>query len=154
MLQSFALLVIAILGLMLPVIAQHKSEFLQKSEKACAAEWRAEKAANRTKGLSEKAYVEQCRNASAIAQAAPGPSGSTTGAASPLQKSSHAPAGTGNEFASAAEAKSRCGSDPIVRINERSKTYVVIGDKRHGTGKRGTFMCEQDARAHGMRAKR
>jgi len=48
----------AILGVSLlsfPAVAQ------QKTVKACQAEWRANKDANQAKGVTEKAYVTQCR---------------------------------------------------------------------------------------------
>jgi hypothetical protein len=38
-----------------PVVAQ------QKTVKACQDEWRANKADNQAKGITEKAYVAQCR---------------------------------------------------------------------------------------------
>src|SRR5437763_295767 len=46
-----------------PALAQ------QKAEKACRSEWQADKAANQAKGITEKAYVEQCRSAGAAAAA-------------------------------------------------------------------------------------
>jgi len=43
----------------------------QKTVKACQTEWRADKAANQAKGITEKAYVAQCRSGTAAAPAAP-----------------------------------------------------------------------------------
>ena len=40
----------------------------QKTVKACQEEWRADKAANQTKGITEKAYVAECRSSGAAAQ--------------------------------------------------------------------------------------
>ncbi|MGA8965076.1 MAG: hypothetical protein WB525_11365, partial [Pseudolabrys sp.] len=61
----------AILGVSLlafPAVAQ------QKTVKACQAEWRANKDANQAKGITEKAYVTQCRaGGSATTTAAPAP---------------------------------------------------------------------------------
>jgi hypothetical protein len=50
------------LGLSSPAWAQ------QKTVKACQEEWRADKAANQTKGITEKAYVAECRSSGAAAQ--------------------------------------------------------------------------------------
>src|SRR5271169_2377256 len=47
----------------------------QKTAKECREEWRANKAANQASGVTEKAYVAQCRGGAAAAQptAAPVP---------------------------------------------------------------------------------
>jgi hypothetical protein len=62
-----ALLCSALTGLSVassPVTAQ------QKTEKACKSEWQAYKADNQAKGITEKAYVDQCRSGrSTLAQA-------------------------------------------------------------------------------------
>ena len=42
----------------------------QKTVKACQEEWRANKEANQAKGITEKAYVDQCRAGSTSAQPA------------------------------------------------------------------------------------
>jgi hypothetical protein len=42
----------------------------QKTEKACQAEWRAHKADNQAKGITEKAYVAECRKGAAAKPAA------------------------------------------------------------------------------------
>jgi hypothetical protein len=55
---------LAIFGLMTlssPVVAQ------QKTAKECREEWRANKAANQANGVTEKAYVAQCRGGAAPA---------------------------------------------------------------------------------------
>src|SRR5262245_51317378 len=57
--------------LSLPAFAQ------QKTVKACQEEWRANKDANQAKGITEKAYVTQCRAGGTAAQ----PSQTTTTAA-------------------------------------------------------------------------
>src|SRR5947209_12502391 len=61
-----------------PAVAQ------QKTVKVCQEEWRADKAANQAKGITEKAYVAQCRAGGATAQPAAPP---TSPAASPPQAS-------------------------------------------------------------------
>jgi hypothetical protein len=63
--QIAAALCSAVLGFIAsssPAIAQ------QKTAKACLEEWRANKAANRANGVTEKAYVAQCRAGSAPTQ--------------------------------------------------------------------------------------
>jgi hypothetical protein len=50
------------LGLSSPAWAQ------QKTVKACQEEWRSDKAANQAKGITEKAYVAECRSSGAAAQ--------------------------------------------------------------------------------------
>src|SRR5271165_4566865 len=42
----------------------------QKTVKACQEEWRANKAANQAKGITEKAYVAECRASGVTAQSA------------------------------------------------------------------------------------
>jgi hypothetical protein len=46
----------------------------QKTAKACADEWRANKAANQANGITEKAYVATCRGGAAPSQPASAPS--------------------------------------------------------------------------------
>jgi hypothetical protein len=93
MIQSFLLLVVAIFGLFLPVIAQHQADTGQKTETACRAEWRANgasKGASRTKGMTQDAFVAQCRTGHPAAQVSRSSAGPSTDAtASPLQKPSH-----------------------------------------------------------------
>ena len=53
----------------------------QKTVAACQAEWRANKAANQANGVTEKAYVAQCRGGAAPAQTTTAPSAPTATAA-------------------------------------------------------------------------
>src|SRR5215467_3958140 len=58
----------AVIGVSLvsfPAVAQ------QKTVKACQEEWRANKDANQAKGITEKAYVTQCRGGATAAKPAP-----------------------------------------------------------------------------------
>src|SRR5207245_9414415 len=75
-----------------PVLAQ------QKTVKACQEEWRANKAENQAKGITEKAYVAQCRAGGSAAQPAstPGakPAPSPSAATSAAQKTVKACPGT------------------------------------------------------------
>jgi len=63
--------IVGVFLLSLPAVAQ------QKTVRACQAEWRANKDANQAKGITEKAYVTQCRAAApattTMAPAAPPP---------------------------------------------------------------------------------
>src|SRR5260370_757860 len=115
----------------------------QKTVKACQEEWRANKAANQANGVTEKAYVAQCRGGAAPAQttaapapapkaapaspapaptaaAPPKPASSPTSAATPASTSSANPAGA-NEFSTEAQAKARCPGDTVVWVNLTSK---------------------------------
>lgn len=135
----------------------------QKTAKECTQEWRANKAANQAKGITEKAYVAQCRSGAAAAQPTTAPAAQqpaqppARGTATAPQRqprratTAAAPAGE-NQFTSEAQAKSRCGSDTVVWVNEPTKVYHFSGSKRFGNTKQGAYMCERDAQAAGDRA--
>jgi hypothetical protein len=57
-----------------------------------------------------------------------------------------------NQFATEAEAKSKCPSDTVVWVNKKSGVYHFSGTHNYGTTQSGTFMCEADAAAAGDRA--
>ena len=158
----------AVLGLMMlssHAIAQ------QKTAKECREEWKANKAANQANGVTEKAYVAQCRGGAARAQptavpaeppapapaataapAAPGPNPTAAGPPSrPAPSVSANPVGA-NEFSTEAQAKARCPSDTVVWANLTSKIYHFSGTKSYGTTKHGAYMCERDTATAGMRA--
>jgi hypothetical protein len=65
----------ALAALPAPLLAQ------QKTVKACQEEWRANKADHQAKGITEKAYVTQCRAGAASAQPAPTPAPAPSAAA-------------------------------------------------------------------------
>jgi uncharacterized membrane protein len=160
-----AILSLALTGLLAPsspALAQ------QKTEKACKSEWQANKADNQAKGITEKAYVEQCRSAGAaatppatpaaakpaptVATPAPAPRPATPPpAAKPSPTAATTPAG-GSEFSSEAQAKARCPTDTVVWANLKSKIYHFAGHKDYGNTKEGAYMCEKDATAQGIRA--
>jgi hypothetical protein len=138
-----------------------------KTATQCRDEWRANKADNQAKGITEKAYVAQCRAGGTATQTAPAPAPApaptaqpapaaapkTTAAPAPKPARTTAAATTGaNQFANEAEAKSRCPSDTVVWVNERSKIYHFSGHKDYGHTKVGAYMCEKDATAAGDRA--
>jgi hypothetical protein len=136
-----------------------------KTATQCRDEWRANKADNQAKGITEKAYVAQCRAGGAAVQTAPAPAPAptaqpapaaapkTTAAPAPRPARTTAAATTGaNQFANETEAKSRCPSDTVVWVNEKSKIYHFSGHKDYGHTKVGAYMCERDATAAGDRA--
>jgi hypothetical protein len=142
----------------------------QKTVAACREEWRANKAANQANGVTEKAYVAQCRGgvtpAPTAAPAAPPPSApaSTAAPAAPAPAPTAAappsrpapsvsanPVGA-NEFSTEAQAKAHCPSDTVVWVNLTSKIYHFSGNRSYGTTKHGAYMCERDTAAAGMRA--
>ena len=135
----------------------------QKTVKVCQAEWQANKAANQAKGLTEKAYIDQCRSVSAAPAAAPAATKSVaTPAAAPAAKPATAPAKpastvglapTGaNHFANEALARGHCPTDLVVWANLNSRIYHFSGNKDYGNTKEGAYMCEKDALGQGIRA--
>lgn len=138
----------------------------QKSAKECRAEWRANKADNLAKGISQRAYVKQCRAGGGTAAAptgaapatqttapaaAPVTSGKSTGGTSAMPKATATPSGA-NQFAEEGQAKARCPSGTVVWVNLKSKVYHFSGTKSYGNTKSGAYMCETDASAGGFRA--
>jgi cytochrome c1 len=157
-----------------PAAPKTTSAAQQKTVKACRDEWRANKAANQAKGITERAYVAQCRGGESAAQpaqqtatppaAAPAPPKTTTVPApqatpstrstaqpAPAPASTAAPAGA-NQYSTEAQAKARCGSGLVVWANLDSKIYHFAGHKSYGNTKTGAYMCETDATRGGMRA--
>ena len=139
----------------------------QKTIKACQEEWRANRDANQASGVTEKAYVDQCRTGAApiqpTAAPAPAPAPPPTAAAPPSRPAPSptvarpAPtpppaAGGANEFSTEAQAKARCPSDTVVWVTLNSKIYHFAGTRFYGTTKNGAYMCEGDTAAAGMRA--
>jgi len=147
----------------------------KKTAKACREEWKANKAANEANGISEKAYVAQCRGVAAptqttVAPAAPTPAAAPAAPPTPTTAAPPAkpvppatstarlapsavphPVGA-NEFSTEAQAKARCPSDTVVWVNTTSKIYHFSGTKNYGNTKSGAYMCERDTAAAGMRA--
>jgi hypothetical protein len=158
-----------ICGMGLAAIALSSTAFAQqKSAAACAAEWRANKAANQAAGKTEKAYVAECR--SGAAPTATTPTATTTPAepvprpaptaAAPPRPSPARPAPTATsatpthagEFATEAEAKAHCPADLVVWANTNSKIYHFSDNRNYGNTKSGAYMCEKDTVAAGIRA--
>lgn len=134
-----------------------------KTAKECRAEWQANKADNQAKGITEKAYVAQCRAGGTPAAAAPSPAPApaatpaptaapTPARAAPTAKPSvAAPSGAG-EYRTEAEAKGHCPADTVVWLNTKSKVYHFAATRDYGNTKQGAYMCEREATAQGNRA--
>ena len=133
----------------------------QKTAKACRDEWRANKDANQAKGVTEKAYIAQCRSGGTAAAPAPAPAPSRTTTAPtapppPPATTAARPAATAptgaNQYATEGQAKLRCLTGTVVWANLNSKIYHFSGHKDYGNTKSGAYMCESDATSQGIRA--
>jgi hypothetical protein len=140
----------------------------QKTAKDCREEWRANKAANQANGITEKAYVAQCRGGAAPAETTaapppppPAPAPAPTAAAPSSRPAPPPPPTAGpvaanpggaNEFSTEAQARARCPADTVVWANLRSHIYHFRETRNYGTTKYGAYMCERDATAAGIRA--
>ena len=139
----------------------------QKTVAACRAEWRANKAANQAAGITERAYVAQCRGgapaqttaapaeptAPTAAPVAPARRTTTSPNSIPARPSSLSPNQLGaNKFTTETQAKARCPADTVVWANLPSRIYHFSNTRYYGQTKNGAYMCERDAVAAGMRA--
>jgi len=151
----------------------------QKTAKEWREKWRANKAANQASGVTEKAYVAQCRGGTPAAEptaapaAPPAPSPAPTAApAAPTPPPTTAappsrpvppppptagpapsvPATAANEFSTESQAKARCPTDTVVWVNLSSKIYHFSGTRYYGNTENGAYMCERDSVAAGGRA--
>ena len=131
----------------------------QKTLRECRAEWQAQKAEYQAKGVTEAAYIKQCRSGGQESSAPTStPGAAAPGAAiAPAARTSSTPAarvGTpgANQFASEAQAKTHCATDTVVWANLSSKVYHFSGHRDYGNTKRGAYMCEGDATQQGFRA--
>jgi len=136
----------------------------QKTAKACRDEWRANKDANQAKGITEKAYVTQCRAGGTVASPAPmapPPPTQTTTTTAPASPPPAATTGTrtatatptgANQYSTEGQARFRCSGGTVVWANLDSKIYHFTGHREYGKTKAGAYMCEQDATSQGMRA--
>jgi len=137
----------------------------KKTEKECQEEWRANKAANQAKGITEKAYVEKCRAGTSgmnpetpTTPPAPTQTKMTPSTAAPAKSTARTespgmgkPEGA-NQFAAESAAKAHCPSGTVVWANLDSKIYHFAGHADYGHTKQGAYMCENDAMAEGLRA--
>lgn len=153
-----------------PVAAAPANNAGQKTAKACTEEWRADKANFQAKGITEKAYVAQCRSGATPATATAPPAAAPPAAAPPAAAPAaapppvaakpapaEAPASVGSptqagQYATEAQAKAACPSDTVVWANLNSKIYHFSGTHNYGNTKSGAYMCEKAASAQGIRA--
>src|SRR5215468_8958044 len=101
--------IVGVLLLILPAVAQ------QKTVRACQAEWRANKDANQARGITEKAYVTQCR-AGGTATAAP---------ATPTAPAAPPPAAGGQKTVRACQAEWRANKADNQARGITEKAYVA-----------------------------
>jgi hypothetical protein len=87
-----------------------------KTAKECTAEWRADKAGMQTRGVTEKAYVEQCRGGAEPSAAAPAPKPTET---APRQATS-----TGSKTAKDCIAEWRADKAGMQARGTTEKAYV------------------------------
>src|SRR5579862_7711891 len=106
-----SLALVGLIALPVAVTAQ------QKTVKVCEDEWRANKADNQAKGITEKAYVAQCRGGGPAAQPATAPSASPPPAAT-------AAAPASGKTASACRAEWRANKDANQSAGITDKAYV------------------------------
>jgi hypothetical protein len=129
----------------------------QKTVRECRAEWQANKAANQSAGVTEKAYVAQCRAGTAPTTTTAAPPSPVQQTSAPARRPAPTTTATGtptgaNEFTTEAQAKGRCPSDTVVWVNTQTRIYHFSGYKNYGATKTGAYMCERDATAQGFRA--
>src|SRR6516164_6084452 len=140
-----------------PVLAQ------QKTVKDCRAEWQANKAANQAKGITEKAYVDQCRSASAAPTATPAATPAAAPAGAPAGKPATAPANTrasapaaekpaptalsapagANQFASEGLAKAEIRREVGVLVKAAKRNKRNSGKREDGNDEQDSYMYER-----------
>jgi hypothetical protein len=142
-----------------PALAQ------DQTMKACRAEWQAHKADNQAKGITEKAFIDQCRGAGAAAKpettpvaAKPAPTAAAP-VAKPTAPAVKPAAGVStntslgpNQFPVEALAKAHCPADTVVWVDVKAKIYHFDGSTDYGTTKDGAYVCEKEAIGQGVRA--
>jgi hypothetical protein len=95
----------------------------QKTAKTCAEEWRANKAANQTNGVTEKAYVAGCRGGAAPSQIGTAPAGSPTSSPAPSAAAPQADTGQKTAKACAEEWRANKAANQANGVTE--KAYVA-----------------------------
>ena len=118
--RTIGVIGLAIVGaslLSFPAIAQ------QKTVKACQKEWRANKDANQAKGITEKAYVTQCRAGGSAAKPAPAPAASSS--SQKKTATTPAPAATQQKTVKACQEEWRANKDANQAKGITQKAYVT-----------------------------
>jgi hypothetical protein len=163
-----------------PATAPSENNGGKKTTKACRDEWKANKAANKANGVTEKAYVEQCKAGAAppLTTTAPATAPPPPRSTAPTSRPTSSPTATApqaapltaptrparpapiapianpsaNEFSTESQAKAHCPADTIVWANLRSRVYHFTGTRYYGATEKGAYMCERDATGAGVRA--
>src|SRR5215468_6973320 len=104
---GIALAIVGVSLLSVPAYAQ------QKTVRACQAEWRANKDANQAKGITEKAYVAQCR------------AGGATTTTTTVFPTSPAPTAGGQKTVRACQAEWRANKEANQARGITEKAYVT-----------------------------
>ena len=138
----------------------------EKTAKACRDEWRANKADNQAKGITEKAYVTQCRAGTAAAQPAPAPAPKTTAApppaAAPEKKTTAAPAPAPAPAPEKKTATAPMAPPPAANganrrqpVHDRSASQGALRDRNGRVGQPGfedlSLRVLQELRQHKIR---
>jgi hypothetical protein len=132
-----------------------------KTAKECKVEYKANKAAIKSSGQKERAFIAACR---AGTETVPTGAANTAVPSAPAQRSAPAASPSAHErrsrrtetsaavSASEAQAQASCPGATVVWVNTRSGIYHFKGTHNYGTTKHGTYMCEAAAKAAGDRA--
>ncbi len=143
----------------------------KKTAKECEAEWRANKAANQAKGVTEKAYVAECKGGTAaMAPPAAPPAAPAQGKMAPAtepKQTKTAPApepakpaahtespGTGkpagaNQFAAEGAAKAHCPAGLVVWVNLELEDLPLLGTHRLRTYQRRRLYVREGRNGRG-----
>jgi hypothetical protein len=115
----------------------------QKTAKDCIAEWRADKAGMQARGVTEKAYVEQCKTGGTMPSATTAPEPKPTAAASAPAPSKPAPTAT-----EAAPAPAPQRPAPTAAAPAPAPGQPPSASKGGPTLEAGQFADEGSAKAH------
>ena len=112
-----------------------------KTAKECVSEWRADKAGMQARGITEKAYVEQCKSGSAVPSAT-APEPKPTVAAPPPSRPTPAPTQAAPGPAPQQSAPTTSAAPAPVPTKQTS------APKNNATQEAGQFAAEAPAKAH------
>ena len=134
--RKIAIICSAIIGasfLAVPAVAQ------QKTIKACQEEWRANKADNQAKGITEKAYVTQCRGGEA---AKPAPAEKKAAKPAPAEKKTAAPPPAEKKTAAPAPAEKKTAAPtPAPAKPAPAATTAAAGANQYSTETQAKLRC-------------
>jgi hypothetical protein len=102
-----------------PAVAQ------QKTVKACQEEWRANKESNQAKGITEKAYVAQCRAGGSTAKPAPAPAPAASSSSQKKTATAPAAAATQQKTVKACQEEWRANKADNQAKGITEKAYVT-----------------------------